>query len=230
MSTVETRAAPEGVSAGHATGAQRRTANHAGASSVADGAGCAYRPRADVGAAAGSSPRITITSGRLAPGTPARGAGIPAGIRHGGERHRVSHPNIPSVKHVGFRVNGDVQHPDDARPVLAIATTVAPGQAPWKTMPTQCAIGARPIHDGLLWDQALRVRDQTLAAKQRRCTTPGRGRSGAAARETRRRPATGHNAESTVLGLAENSRRRGVGVMACVVERRRRHPGRCRRF
>lgn len=87
-----------------------------------------------------------------------------------GEKHHVSHPDIPPVDNVGFLVDGDVLHPGDALPVLAVATLLLPGQAPWMTMSDLIrylrAVKPRralAIHDGLLNDWGLRVLDETLA-------------------------------------------------------------------
>ena len=87
-----------------------------------------------------------------------------------GEKHHVSHPDLPPVDNVGFLVDGDVLHPGDALPVLDVGTLLVPGQAPWMTMSDLIrylrAVKPRralAIHDGLLSDWGLRVLDETLA-------------------------------------------------------------------
>lgn len=96
-------------------------------------------------------------------------------VRGVGEKHHVSHPDVPPVDNVGFLVDDEVFHPGDALTVVAVPTLLAPGQAPWKTTPDLIRYlrAVRPrrayaIHDGLLNDWGLKVLDGVLAAEGER--------------------------------------------------------------
>ena len=87
-----------------------------------------------------------------------------------GEKHHVSHPDVPPVDNVGFLIDGEVLHPGDFLPPLTVGTLLVPGQAPWMTISDLIrylrAVKPRralAIHDGLLSDWGLRVLDETLA-------------------------------------------------------------------
>ena len=92
-----------------------------------------------------------------------------------GEKHHVSHPDAPPVDNVGFLVDGQVFHPGDALTELEVPTLLAPGQAPWMTVPdlirylrsthAECTIA---IHDGLLNHWGLQVLDGVLASEAER--------------------------------------------------------------
>ncbi|MGI5270811.1 MBL fold metallo-hydrolase [Nonomuraea sp. CA-218870] len=92
-----------------------------------------------------------------------------------GEKHHVSHPDVPPVDNVGFLVDGEVFHPGDALTVVEVATLLAPGQAPWMTVPDLIRYlrAVRPrrayaIHDGLLNQWGLKVLDGVLDSEGER--------------------------------------------------------------
>ncbi|GAA2309345.1 MBL fold metallo-hydrolase [Nonomuraea roseoviolacea subsp. roseoviolacea] len=89
-----------------------------------------------------------------------------------GEKHHLSHPDVPPVDNVGFLVDDEVFHPGDALTLLDAPTVLVPGQAPWMTVPDLIAYvrklsppRAYAVHDGLLNDWGLRVLDGVLAAE-----------------------------------------------------------------
>ncbi|MEV4834150.1 MBL fold metallo-hydrolase [Nonomuraea sp. NPDC049486] len=92
-----------------------------------------------------------------------------------GEKHHVSHPDVPPVDNVGFLVDGEVFHPGDALTVVEVPTLLVPGQAPWMTVPDLIrylrAVKPRrayAIHDGLLNEWGLKVLDGVLAGEGER--------------------------------------------------------------
>jgi L-ascorbate metabolism protein UlaG (beta-lactamase superfamily) len=89
-----------------------------------------------------------------------------------GEKHHVSHPDVPPVGNVGFLVDDEVFHPGDALTVVDVPTLLVPGQAPWMTVPDLIRYlrEVRPrrayaIHDGLLNEWGLKVLDGVLAGE-----------------------------------------------------------------
>ncbi|MDA0635181.1 MBL fold metallo-hydrolase [Nonomuraea sp. MCN248] len=96
-------------------------------------------------------------------------------VRVVGEKHHVSHPDVPPVDNVGFLVDGEVFHPGDALTVVEAPTLLAPGQAPWMTVPDLIRYlrAVRPrrayaIHDGLLNQWGLKVLDGVLDSEGER--------------------------------------------------------------
>ncbi|HEX6499842.1 MAG TPA: MBL fold metallo-hydrolase [Micromonosporaceae bacterium] len=92
-----------------------------------------------------------------------------------GEKHHVSHPDVPPVDNVGFLIDGAVFHPGDALTVIDVPTLLVPGQAPWMTTPDVIRYlrQVRPqrgyaIHDGLLNEWGLKVLDGVLASEAER--------------------------------------------------------------
>ncbi|MGW0482316.1 MBL fold metallo-hydrolase [Nonomuraea sp. NPDC003214] len=90
-----------------------------------------------------------------------------------GERHHVSHPDVPPVGNVGFLVDGEVFHPGDALTVVDVPTLLVPGQAPWMTVPDLIGYlrAMRPrrafaVHDGLLNAWGLKVLDGVLESER----------------------------------------------------------------
>ncbi|MEV4219578.1 MBL fold metallo-hydrolase [Nonomuraea sp. NPDC049725] len=90
-----------------------------------------------------------------------------------GERHHVSHPDVPPVGNVGFLVDGEVFHPGDALTVVDAPTLLVPGQAPWMTVPDLIGVlrTMRPrrafaVHDGLLNEWGLKVLDGVLESER----------------------------------------------------------------
>ncbi|MFB4286881.1 MBL fold metallo-hydrolase [Nonomuraea sp. ATR24] len=90
-----------------------------------------------------------------------------------GERHHVSHPDVPPVGNVGFLVDGEVFHPGDALTVVDVPTLLVPGQAPWMTVPDLIGYlrAMRPrrafaVHDGLLNEWGLKVLDGVLESER----------------------------------------------------------------
>ncbi|NUW45691.1 MBL fold metallo-hydrolase [Nonomuraea rhodomycinica] len=93
-------------------------------------------------------------------------------VRAVGEKHHLSHPDVPPVDNVGFVVDDEVFHPGDALTLLDVPTVLVPGQAPWMTVPDLIAYlrklsprRAYAIHDGLLGEWGLRVLDGVLAGE-----------------------------------------------------------------
>lgn len=93
-----------------------------------------------------------------------------------GQKHHRSHPDIPPVDNVGFLIDEKVFHPGDALTVVnAVSTLLAPGQAPWMTVPDLIEYlrhmtprRAYAIHDGLLNDWGLQVLDAVLRSEAER--------------------------------------------------------------
>ena len=93
-----------------------------------------------------------------------------------GEKHHVSHPDVPPVDNVGFFIDQEVFHPGDALTGLdGVPTLLVPGQAPWMTVPdlirylrAMAPQRAYAIHDGLLNEWGLGLLDSVLAAEAER--------------------------------------------------------------
>ncbi|RFU39499.1 MBL fold metallo-hydrolase [Actinomadura logoneensis] len=111
-------------------------------------------------------------------------------VRVVGEKHHLSHLDLPPVDNTGFLLDGEVFHPGDALTRVDVPTLLLPGQAPWLTVPMMTAYlravapqRAFAIHDGLVNEIGLEVLDDVLAMEARR-----------AGREIRR-PAVGETVE-----------------------------------
>ncbi|MER5753434.1 MBL fold metallo-hydrolase [Streptomyces sp. NPDC002088] len=92
-----------------------------------------------------------------------------------GDKHHLSHPDVPPVDNVGFLIDGEVFHPGDALTVVDVPTLLVPGQAPWLTLPDMIGYLRRmtprrayAIHDGLINEWGVRVLDDVLASEARR--------------------------------------------------------------
>ncbi|WP_433390511.1 MBL fold metallo-hydrolase [Micromonospora sp. KLBMP9576] len=92
-----------------------------------------------------------------------------------GEKHHLSHPDVPPVDNVGFLIDAEVLHPGDALTVVDAPTLLLPGQAPWLTVPDMIGYLRRmaprrayAIHDGLLNEWGLKVLDDVLAMEATR--------------------------------------------------------------
>lgn len=99
-------------------------------------------------------------------------------VRVAGDKHHPHHPDTPPVDNVGFLIDGEVFHPGDALTVLDAPTLLAPGQAPWLTMPdlirylrTMAPRRVYAVHDGLLNEWGLKLLDGVLAAEAERAGT-----------------------------------------------------------
>ena len=92
-----------------------------------------------------------------------------------GSRHNYSHPDVEPVNNIGFLINDTVLHPGDALTAVPAPVLLAPGQAPWLTVPEliaylRAAQSERiyPVHDGLLNAAGLQVLDAVLESEARR--------------------------------------------------------------
>ncbi|MFD7301324.1 MBL fold metallo-hydrolase [Streptomyces pharetrae] len=95
-----------------------------------------------------------------------------------GDKHHLSHPDVPPVDNVGFLIDEAVLHPGDALTTVRAPTLLLPGQAPWLTVPDMIDYLRRmaphrayAIHDGLLNEWGLRVLDDVLAMEAERAGT-----------------------------------------------------------
>ena len=96
-------------------------------------------------------------------------------LRGVGSKHHYSHPDAPPVDNVGFLIDETVLHPGDALPDLWVPVLLAPGQAPWLTVPDLVTYlrRVRPgrtyaVHDGLLNEWGLHVLDGVLDMESQR--------------------------------------------------------------
>jgi L-ascorbate metabolism protein UlaG (beta-lactamase superfamily) len=96
-------------------------------------------------------------------------------LRGVGSKHHYSHPDAPPVDNVGFLIDETVLHPGDALPDLRVPVLLAPGQAPWLTVPDLVTYlrRVRPgrtyaVHDGLLNEWGLHVLDGVLDMEAQR--------------------------------------------------------------
>lgn len=91
-----------------------------------------------------------------------------------GRLHNFSHPDVDPVNNIGFHINDTVLHPGDALSPVPAPVLLAPGQAPWLTVPALIAYLRAvpsehifPVHDGLLNPAGLQVLDAVLDAESR---------------------------------------------------------------
>ncbi|MFE5207392.1 MBL fold metallo-hydrolase [Streptomyces sp. NPDC056600] len=103
-------------------------------------------------------------------------AGFDVSVR--GEKHHLSHPDVPPVDNVGFLVDGEVFHPGDALTEAEAPTLLLPGQAPWLTTPAMIGYlrlmaprRTYAVHDGLVNEWGLKVLDGVLAMEAERAGT-----------------------------------------------------------
>lgn len=95
-------------------------------------------------------------------------------VRAVGEKHHLSHPDVPPVDNVGFLIADEVFHPGDALTEVDVPTLLVPGQAPWMTVPDLIRYLRRmprrgyAIHDGLLNHWGLKVLDSVLRSEAER--------------------------------------------------------------
>ena len=92
-----------------------------------------------------------------------------------GSSHAYSHPDASPVNNIGFLINDTVLHPGDALTDVPAPVLLAPGQAPWLTVPalveyirTRQRDRVYAIHDGLLNQWGLQVLDSVLDIEARR--------------------------------------------------------------
>ncbi|MHA7274542.1 MBL fold metallo-hydrolase [Arthrobacter sp. TMT4-20] len=92
-----------------------------------------------------------------------------------GALHNYSHPDASPVNNIGFLINDTVLHPGDALTAVPAPVLLAPGQAPWLTVPdlvTYIRASQRDriyaIHDGLLNHWGLQVLDSVLDLEAQR--------------------------------------------------------------
>jgi L-ascorbate metabolism protein UlaG (beta-lactamase superfamily) len=94
-----------------------------------------------------------------------------------GEKHEVTHPDVPPVDNIGFLVDGEVFHPGDAFtiPAVTVPTLLTPTNAPWMKATEMYAYlreidpaRAYSIHDGLVNDVGLMLIDSQLGGEAER--------------------------------------------------------------
>lgn len=137
-----------------------------------------------------------LAGGRLRVHTVGHGDSFEIGgfsVQVHGERHAVTHPDLPPVANIGFLVDNTIFHPGDAftLPATAVRTLLVPASAPWLkvTEIIQYVREIQParaysIHEGLLNEHGLGLVDDTLAGLARQPEPPD-----AAARATAWHPA-----------------------------------------
>jgi L-ascorbate metabolism protein UlaG (beta-lactamase superfamily) len=99
-------------------------------------------------------------------------AGFEVGVL--GQKHEVTHPDVPPVDNIGFFVDGTVFHPGDAFtvPDRPVPTLLVPTNAPWMKAPDMIAYlrevspeRAYSVHDGLVNDIGFALIDNFLGGE-----------------------------------------------------------------